>query len=100
LAWSPEALIGARAFQGVGAAIMTPTALSIIATTFVEGAERNKAFGIWGALGGIGGTTAWLIGGPLVDGLGWEWIFFIHIPGGLAALALSPLPLREMRATA
>jgi EmrB/QacA subfamily drug resistance transporter len=98
LAWSPEALIGARAFQGVGAAVMTPTALSIIATTFVEGAERNKAFGIWGALGGIGGTTAWLIGGPLVDGLGWEWIFFINVPVGLAALALSPLLLRESRA--
>lgn len=98
LAWSDEALIGARAFQGLGAAIMTPTALSIIATTFEEGAERNKAFGIWGALGGIGGTAAWLIGGPLVDGLGWEWIFFINIPVGLIALALSPLLLRESRA--
>jgi EmrB/QacA subfamily drug resistance transporter len=98
LAWSDEALIGARAFQGVGAAIMTPTALSIIATTFVEGAERNKAFGIWGALGGVGGTMAWLIGGPLVDGLGWQWIFFINIPVGLVALALSPVLLRESRA--
>jgi EmrB/QacA subfamily drug resistance transporter len=99
LAWSDDALIGARAFQGVGAAIMTPSALSIITTTFEEGAERNKALGIWGALGGIGATTAWLIGGPLVDGLGWEWIFFINIPVGLAALALSPLLLRESRAT-
>jgi EmrB/QacA subfamily drug resistance transporter len=99
LAWSDTALIGARAFQGIGAAIMTPTALSIITTTFEEGAERNKALGIWGALGGIGATTAWLIGGPIVDGLGWEWIFFINIPVGLAALALSPLLLRESRAT-
>jgi EmrB/QacA subfamily drug resistance transporter len=98
LAWSDEALIGARAFQGIGAAIMTPTALSIITTTFAEGAERNKALGIWGALGGIGATTAWLIGGPLVDGPGWEWIFFINIPFGLAALALCPLLLRESRA--
>jgi EmrB/QacA subfamily drug resistance transporter len=98
LAWSDEALIGARAFQGVGAAIMTPTALSIITTTFEEGAERNKALGIWGALGGIGATTAWLIGGPLVDGPGWEWIFFINIPVGLLALALSPVLLRESRA--
>jgi EmrB/QacA subfamily drug resistance transporter len=98
LAWSDEALIGARAFQGIGAAIMTPTALSIITTTFQEGAERNKALGIWGALGGIGATTAWLIGGPLVDGPGWEWIFFINVPVGLAALALSPLLLRESRA--
>jgi EmrB/QacA subfamily drug resistance transporter len=99
LAWSDEALIGARAFQGIGAAIMTPTALSIITTTFEEGAERNKALGIWGALGGIGATTAWLVGGPIVDGLGWEWIFFINIPVGLVALALSPVLLRESRAT-
>jgi EmrB/QacA subfamily drug resistance transporter len=98
-AWSDRALIGARALQGVGAAIMTPSALSIIITTFQEGAERNKALGIWGALGGIGATTAWLIGGPLVDGLGWEWIFFINIPIGIAALAISPLLLRESRGT-
>ena len=96
LAWSPAALLAARVVQGVGAAIMTPTALSIISTTFPEGAERNKALGIWGALGGIGATAAWLIGGPLVDGPGWEWIFFINIPLGLAALALSPrAPARE-----
>jgi EmrB/QacA subfamily drug resistance transporter len=99
LAWSDSALIGARAFQGIGAAIMTPSALSIITTTFEEGPERNKALGIWGALGGIGATTAWLIGGPIVDGLGWEWIFFINIPIGLVALALSPILLRESRAT-
>src|SRR6476659_5649004 len=76
---------------------MTPTALSIISTTFPEGAERNKALGIWGALGGIGATVAWLIGGPLVDGPGWRWIFFINIPVGLAAHALSPVLLRESR---
>jgi EmrB/QacA subfamily drug resistance transporter len=98
LAWSDEALIGARAFQGIGAAIMTPTALSIIMTLFPEGAERNKALGIWGALGGFGATTAWLIGGLLVDGLGWEWIFFINIPVGLLAVALCPVLLPESRA--
>jgi len=98
LAWSPAALLAARVVQGVGAAIMTPTALSIIATTFPDGSERNKALGIWGALGGIGATAAWLIGGPLVDGPGWEWIFFINIPLGLVALALSLLLLRESRA--
>src|SRR4029450_936363 len=97
LAWSDTALIGARAFQGIGAAIMTPSALSIITTTFVEGAERNKGLGSWGALGGIGGTTAWRSGGPSGEGLGWEWIFFINIPIGLAALALSPVLLRESR---
>jgi len=98
LAWSPAALLAARVVQGVGAAIMTPAALSIISTTFPEGSERNKALGIWGALGGIGATAAWLIGGPIVDGPGWEWIFFINIPFGLAALALSPRLLRESRA--
>jgi EmrB/QacA subfamily drug resistance transporter len=98
LAWSPGALIAARAFEGVGAAVMTPTALSIIMTTFQEGSERNKALGIWGSLGGIGATAAWLIGGPLVDGPGWEWIFFINIPVGLLALALTPVLLHESRA--
>src|SRR5215469_3610105 len=97
LAWSPAALLAARAVQGAGAAIMTPTALSIISTTFTEGSERNKALGIWGGLGGIGAAAAWLIGGPLVDGPGWRWIFFINLPAGLAALALSPVLLRESR---
>jgi EmrB/QacA subfamily drug resistance transporter len=97
LAWAPAALITARVIQGAGAAIMTPTALSIISTTFTEGAERNKALGIWGALGGVGATTAWLIGGPIVDGPGWRWIFFINVPIGLAALALSARLLRESR---
>src|SRR5262249_76124 len=92
LAWSDRALIGARAFQACGAAIRISSA------DFEEGAERNKALGIWGALGGIGATTAWLIGGPIVDGFGWAWIFFINIPVGLAALALSPALLRESRA--
>src|SRR6476646_4699505 len=98
LAWSPAALIGARALQGVGAAIMTPTALSIIMTTFEEGRERNKALGIWGSLGGVGATAAWLIGGVLVDGPGWQWIFFINIPVGIAALALCPVLLKESKA--
>jgi EmrB/QacA subfamily drug resistance transporter len=99
LAWSPAALLAGRVAQGVGAATMTPSALSIIATTFTDGSERNKALGIWGALGATGATAAWLIGGPLVDGPGWEWIFFINIPFGVAALALSPQVLRESRGT-
>jgi EmrB/QacA subfamily drug resistance transporter len=99
LAWSPAALIAARAVQGVGAAIMTPTALSIISTTFPEGSERNKALGIWSMMGATGATAAWLIGGPLVEGPGWGWIFFINIPLGLAALALSPVLLHESRAS-
>jgi EmrB/QacA subfamily drug resistance transporter len=93
LAWSSGALIGARAFQGIGAAIMTPTALSIVSTTFPHGSERNK-----GMVGAFGATAGYLIGGPLVDGPGWEWIFFINVPIGLIALALSPALLRESRA--
>ena len=99
LAWSPAALVGARAIQGVGAAILTPTALSIVTTTFQEGAERNKALGIWGSLGGIGGTAGWLIGGPLTD-LSWEWIFFLNVPIGTVALLLAPRLLRESRGSA
>jgi EmrB/QacA subfamily drug resistance transporter len=97
LAWSPAALIAARAIQGVGAAIMTPTALSLISTTFPEGPERNKVLGVWGMMGAVGSTAGWLIGGALVDGPGWEWVFFINVPLGLAALALSPMLLRESR---
>jgi EmrB/QacA subfamily drug resistance transporter len=97
LAWSPGALIAARAIQGVGAAVMTPTALSIVMTTFEEGAERNKALGIWGSLGGIGGTVGWLIGGALTD-VGWEWIFLINLPVGAISLFLAPRLLRESRA--
>jgi EmrB/QacA subfamily drug resistance transporter len=98
LAWSPAALIAARAIQGVGAAVMTPTALSILITIFEEGPDRNKALGIWGALGGIGATAGWLIGGPLTDGPGWEWVFLINVPIGLFALALCPVLLPESRA--
>src|SRR5215218_1819247 len=90
-------LLAARVLQGVAAAIMTPTALSIVMTTFEEGAERNKALGIWGSTGAIGGTAAWLIGGPITSGLGWEWIFFINVPVAAAVAALSPVLLRESR---
>jgi EmrB/QacA subfamily drug resistance transporter len=100
LAWSGGVLIAARVVQGVSAAIMAPTALSILMTTFEEGPERNKALGIWSAIGGVGATAALLIGGPLTDGLGWEWIFFINIPVALGLLALSPRLLRESRGQA
>jgi EmrB/QacA subfamily drug resistance transporter len=97
LAGSVTALLVARVVQGMAAAIMTPTALSIVTTTFEEGAERNKALGIWAAIGGIGATAAWLVGGPITDGLGWEWIFFINVPIALTVVALSPALLRESR---
>jgi MFS family permease len=91
LAWLPAALLAARVVQGVGAAIMTPTGRSIVATIFTDGSEWNKTLGVWGWLGGIGATAAGLIGGPLVDGPGWEWILFINIPLGLAALVTATL---------
>jgi EmrB/QacA subfamily drug resistance transporter len=97
LAGSEAALIAARVVQGVAAAVMTPTALSIVTTTFEEGAERNKALGVWAMVGGVGATAAWLIGGPITDGLGWEWIFFINVPVAVAVVALSPALLLESR---
>ncbi len=100
LAGTSAALLTARALQGVAAAIMTPTALSIVMTTFPEGAERNKALGIWGSTGAIGGTAAWLVGGPITDGLGWEWIFFINVPVAVVVAALSPVLLGESRGAA
>src|SRR5919206_4509453 len=100
LASTTGMLLGARAVQGVAAAIMTPTALSIVMTTFPEGVERNRALGIWGSTGAIGGTAAWLVGGPITSGLGWEWIFFINVPVAGVVAALSPVLLRESREAA
>jgi EmrB/QacA subfamily drug resistance transporter len=97
LAWSPAVLVAARVAQGVSAAIMAPTALAILMTTFPEGAERNKALALWGGLGGLGATAALLVGGTLTDALGWEWIFLINLPVAAAFLALCPLLLRESR---
>ncbi|MBA3375061.1 MAG: MFS transporter [Actinobacteria bacterium] len=95
LAWSDEALIGARAIQGLGAAAITPAALAILVTTFTEGRERNIALGAWGAVGGFGAAAGVLFGGILTDLLSWEWIFFVNIPVGVAALVLTPLLLSE-----
>ncbi|HEV3479050.1 MAG TPA: MFS transporter, partial [Gaiellaceae bacterium] len=96
-AWSDEALILARAVQGFGAAIITPAALSILMTTFSEGRERNAALGVWGAVGAFGAVAGVLLGGILTDWLSWEWIFYINVPVGLAAIALTPLLLSESR---
>jgi len=97
LAWSEGSLITARAFQGLGAAVITPAALSILSTTFVEGRDRNIALGAWGAVGGFGAVAGVLLGGILTDALSWEWIFFVNIPVGVAALLVTPLLLRESR---
>jgi EmrB/QacA subfamily drug resistance transporter len=97
LAWSAQVLVAARVLQGIAAAIMAPTALSLLTTVFEEGPERNKALGIWGGIGGVGATSGLLIGGPITAGLGWEWVFFINVPVGLGVLALCPALLPESR---
>ena len=97
LAWSEASLIAARGFQGLGAAVITPAALSILMTTFAEGKERNTALGAWGGIGAFGAVAGVLLGGVLSDLLSWEWIFFINVPVGLVALALTPLLLEESR---
>ncbi|HSJ18715.1 MAG TPA: MFS transporter [Solirubrobacterales bacterium] len=88
-------LIAARAAQGLGAAIISPSALSIITTTFSDGAERNKALGAWGAVAGAGGAAGVLFGGILTDGLGWEWVLWINVPIALAVAALAPRVVSE-----
>ena len=99
LAWNEPSLIGARALQGLGAAIIAPAALSILMTTFPEGKERNIALGVWGAVGGFGAAAGVLFGGIFTDALSWEWIFYLNIPVGLAAMALTPVLLAESRDT-
>ena len=98
LAGSTGVLVAARTVQGLGAAIVSPATLSIITTTFEEGAERNKALGIWGAMGGSGAAAGVLFGGILTKYLGWEWIFFVNVPVGALVLALAPGIVRESRA--
>ena len=97
LAPSGAALIAFRAVQGLGAAAMTPAALSTLMTTFAEGPDRNKAIGAWGAVGGLGATAGWVIGGPLVDGPGWQWVFYLNVPLGIALLVLAGRLLPESR---
>jgi EmrB/QacA subfamily drug resistance transporter len=90
-------LIVARAFQGLGAALVSPAALSIVTTTFAEGAERNKALGVWGAVAGAGGAAGVLLGGVLTEYLGWEWVLWVNVPVGLLAVSLAPRLLPESR---
>ena len=96
-AWSDTSLLGARAVQGLGAAVITPAALSILSTTFAEGRDRNIALGAWGAVGGFGAVAGVLLGGVLTDALSWEWIFLVNVPVGVAAFVLAPFLLQESR---
>src|SRR5207245_6435280 len=95
LAWSEGSLIGFRALQGLGGALLAPAALSILMTTFAEGRERNIALGIWGAASGSGGAAGVLLGGVLTSYLNWSWIFFINVPVRIAVLAPAPIVLGE-----
>jgi EmrB/QacA subfamily drug resistance transporter len=97
LAQSDIWLIAARAAQGLGAALVSPAALSIITNTFQEGAERNRALGVWGAVAGSGGAAGVLLGGVLTEYLGWEWVLFVNVPIGVGAALLAPRLLAESR---
>jgi len=98
LAQSQWMLIAARAIQGLGGAVVAPASLSILTTTFTEPAARNRAVGIWGAMGGAGGAVGVLLGGVLTDLVGWRWILFINVPIGLAAAFLTTVYVAEARA--
>jgi EmrB/QacA subfamily drug resistance transporter len=97
-AWSSGSLVGFRALQGLGGALLAPAALSLLMTTFAEGRERNRALGIYGAASGSGAAAGVLLGGVITSYLGWSWIFFVNVPVALAAIALTPFLLRESRA--
>ena len=98
LAWSGGSLVTFRALQGLGGAVLAPAALSLLMTSFAEGPERNRALGIYGAASGSGAAVGVLLGGILTNYFGWEWIFFINVPVGIAAALLAPAVLRESRA--
>jgi len=95
LAQSEGWLIIARGVQGLGAAIVSPAALSIVTTTFREGSERNTALGVWGAVAGAGGAAGVLFGGMLTEWAGWQWVLFVNVPIGVAAAMLAPRLLAE-----
>ncbi len=95
---SEATLIAARAVQGLGAALLSPAALSIVTTTFSDGAERNKALGLWGAVAGSGGAAGVLLGGILTEYVGWEWVLWVNVPIGIAAAVIAPRLILESRA--
>src|SRR6187401_2014647 len=97
LAQSDVWLISARAVQGLGAALLSPAALSLITVLFAEGPDRNKALGVWGAVAGSGGAAGVLLGGTLTEWAGWEWVLFVNVPIGLVAAFLAPRLLPESR---
>ncbi len=97
LSSSPAMMIGARAAQGLGGAMLSPAALSLVTVTFPHGRTRNIAMGIWGALAGLGGTLGVVVGGLLIDGIGWRSVFFVNVPIGIALIAAAPALIAESR---
>ena len=97
LAQNEGQLIAARALQGLGAALLAPSALSMVTNMFAEGSERNKALGIWGAVSGSGGAAGVLLGGILTEYAGWEWVLWVNVPIGVIAAVLAPRLLDESR---
>jgi EmrB/QacA subfamily drug resistance transporter len=97
LSQSEATLLVARGVQGLGGALVSPAALSIILTTFAEGSERNRALAVWGAIAGAGGAVGLLLGGVIVQLLSWRWVFFINVPIGAVVLALTPRIVPESR---
>src|SRR4030081_3510033 len=97
LSQSSSELLVARGFQGLGGAMVSPAALSIILTTFAEGQERNRALAVWGAIAGAGGAVGLLLGGVIVQVLSWRWVFFVNVPIGAVVLALAPRIVPESR---
>ncbi|NJQ07283.1 MFS transporter [Streptomyces lonarensis] len=92
IATTPEMLIVARGVQGLGAALLSPAALSILVNTFTDPGERRKALGVWGGLTGISGVTGVLLGGVITDLISWRWVFFVNIPIGVLLFALAMAP--------
>jgi len=98
LAWSPAAMVTARAIQGLGGAILSPATLTILIVTFTDPRERAHALGIWSAALACGGATGALAGGFLTDYIDWRWIFLINVPIGIVGFILARRVLRESRA--
>ena len=93
-------LIASRALQGLGAALLSPAALSILTATFTQGAERNRALGVWGAVAGAGGAVGVLLGGILTEYLSWRWVLLVNVPIVATAALLAPRIIVESRGAA
>src|SRR5215212_3599654 len=97
LAWAPWVLVVARLLQGVGGAALVPASLALVATTFAEGEERNRAMGVYGAMAGVGFVFGMVLGGVITEFLGWRWVFFVNVPVALTVLSLAPVVIRESK---